>query len=562
MKRIRYGILLLLAAVTILQGCSRGKMDENAPVGIPLIKDVQSIAVLDRDGNIVAEHRELDVIDQLLQGMKVARLSYIGDPEESGDLYEIMITGNGESRTFSINDLRGTDTLGVSVKLYATLPNEQSARAWSLKTAWMQLLLDPAVNEDEPELFVTLNETSDSVILVANRDIDQQSLEGAIQSTLNIRSKTTGGTTNYTLNWTDSRRVVIRFLELPQGATAELMLEGVAAEDGERFHIHAPHDGKVIAIHQGPAWSGLRWVDTSGRTVHEHGFDSAVFIEPLRYEEYAQEIIIYNRDNTAYLFHPEKGEIADGTFREWADNVEAKYGSDYGVNVLYSYPADTAGFFVARGLKTIYRIHSADGKQLPIYEADRPVYGMASSPDGKHIGILVDSESNLGPYADLLVIDAQGKKISEFKKAAYIGHSEGWHLIYPVMWTDNETIAVPLIGSSGESFLRGKALFDYKAGFLSKGENPALPEDAVSLLQSEIDGLDETEITRLLPKPHDELARYYAVFVVGSGSYLIDREEKKVTLLGSGALVTWTSAGQIVVWHSTEGKSVDFVGIE
>jgi len=559
-KRIRYGILLLLAAVTIIQACSKGKMDENAPVGIPLSKDIQSIAVLDFDGNLVAEHREPDEINELLQGMKKARRSFIGDPEQSGDLYEIVISGNGKSRTFSVNDLRTTNTLGASVKLYATLPSEKSARAWALNTDWMQLLLNPKANEEEPALFVTPDEDSDSVILVANRDIDQQSLREAIQTSLSIRADNADAIADYTLNWSDLRRVVVRFPSLPQGSQVVFTPEGVKTGDGAHFRIHPPEKGGGIVIRQGPAWSGLRWVDTAGRTVHEHGFDSAVMIESLKSGENVQEIMIYNHDRTAYWFRPGTRDIEGIQVKEWVDDREEKFSSDHGVDVLYSYPDERDVFYAARGLKTIYRIDSSDGKQLAIYESDRPIYGMASSPDGKHIALLVDSERNLGPYADLVVIDANGKTVSTYTKAAYSGHSEGWHLIYPVTWRDDETVAVPL--TLGESFLRGKALYHYRQGLLSKEETAVLPEDAFALLQSEIDGLNEAEIMRVLPKSDDDQARYYAVYVPGSGSYLIDREDRKADLVGSGALVAWTSAGQVVVWHSTEGKFVDYVGMD
>jgi len=567
MKRIRFGVLFLLAIVMILQACSKHKAIEETPVSspmvdIPLIKDTQTITVFDPDGKLIAEHREPDVINELLQGMKEARPSYIGDPEQSGDLYQLVLAGNDKSRTFSVNDLRKTNALDVSVKLYATISDEEQAKAWSLNTSWIQRLLDAQVNDEEPELLVTLDEDNDSATLVANRDIDQQSLREAIESTLIVRSSDDDASAEFTMNWTDSRRVVLRFPDLPQGATVEFRMEGTETHDGEPFQIRSPQDGKVLTLRQGSAWSGLRWVDTTGRTVHEHGFHSGVMIQPLRYREFDQEIVIYNNDNITYLFDPDKREIKDISIPEWADDKE-EYRSDDGVDRLYSYSAEKDILYVAKGLQTIYRVNPADGTKQAIYESDRPIYGMASSPNGEHIAILLDSELNLGPYADLLVIDDKGKIVSEFTKAAYSGHSDGWHFIYPVRWVDDETIAVPLIGSSGESFFRGKALFYLKKGLLSKEATPAtLPEDAVALLKSSIDELDPSEIMRVLPKPHDEHGRYYAAFVGGYGSYLIDRVDKRVTLIGSGALVTWTSAGQVVVWHSTEGKSVGFMDIE
>lgn len=562
MKRIRYMMLFLVAIVAILQACSENKIVDDTSDVIPIIKQAELITVLDLDGNIVVEHREPDVINKLLQGMKDAQPSYIGDPEQSGDQYELVISGGDESRTFSLNDLRVTNTLDASVKVYAALSNEERAKAWKLKTAWIELLLNPKVSEEEARLIVTVDdEVSDSVILVANRDIDQQSIKDSIQSTLSVRTNATDTPTDYMMHVTDSRRIVIRFSNLPEGAKAEFNLDRIKTKEGEQFHIVYPYDSSLIVIHQGVAWSGLRWIDTTGLTVKEHGFDSAGLIQPLHYEEYNQEIVVYNDNNTAYLLDLEKRDIADITIAEWVDD-EVKYSAMYGVRLLYSYSAEKDVFYAAKGLETIYRINVADETKQAIYKSERPIYGMASSPDGGHIAILVDSEMNLGPYADLLIIDDKGKVVSEFTKAADIGHSEGWHFIYPVAWTDSDTIAVPLIGSAGETFLRGNALFHYKEGLLLKRGSKALPEDAATLLESAIGMVDELDIIMVLPKSHDENERYYAVYVAGYGGYLIDREDKKVTLISSGELVTWTSTGQIVAWHSTEGKYLDVVGIE
>ncbi|WP_127534348.1 TolB-like translocation protein [Paenibacillus kobensis] len=415
-----------------------------------------------------------------------------------------------------------------------------------------------AIDGEEPVLLITLDEDKDVAMLTANRDIDQQSVEKAVQSTFWVTRKDKAVKAEYIIDSIDSRRMDIRFPNLPQGAMVQSKVEGAKAMDGAPFRVQSPQDGLVITMWQGIAWSGFRWLDTTGRTVRERAMNSAAFVQPSGDGE--KDWLIYTHDQTVFRFNLESGDMKDVTIQDWKED-KSKYYSEYGTNVIYSYPVGREGFYAAKGLQTIYYVNAADNKSQLIYESERPIYGMASSPDGQYIAVLLDSESNLGPYADLLVIDAKGEVISEFLRAAYMGHSEGWHFIYPVRWMDKETIAVPLVGSSAESFFRGKALFHYRKGHLSNEADPALPEDAVALLNSEIDDLDGLEINQVLPKPNDLSRRYYAVSLT-DGSYLIDREEKKVMQLGFGTLAGWTPGGQVVVWHSTEGKSVNWVGIE
>lgn len=565
MRRLRLGIIIFLTMTTMLQGCTERKGADDPAVNVPALEDVQSMVVRDRDGNFVAEHREPEVLQQLLQGMKEARPSYIEDPEPSGMLYELAITGKKESRTFSVNDLSRTNALQTSVKLYASSADEDNARAWELDTAWVQRLLQPDGSEDEPLLEAIVDEDSDRVIVIANRDIQRRSLAEAVASNLSVKARQADLSVQYELRWTDERRVVVLFSDLAPQARVEFILGRVRTGEGEFFRVQTSHNqnSELVVVQQGSAWSGLRWVDLSGGTVHEHGFDAAVVIQSARSRESGrEEVIIYNGDeaDTVYRFRPEHRDIADITV-QWTDH-QLKFSTDYGIDKLYAYPDDKERLYVAKGLQTIYRIDAADGTRQPIYEFDRPVYGMASSPDGERVAVLLDAERNLGPYADLVVLDAEGKVVSEFAKAAYTGHSEGWHFIYPVTWADNATIVVPLIALPGEAFFRGKALYHYEQGLVSKEETPGLPDDALALLATRLEGLEEADIVRALPMPDDEQARYYAAFVSGAGSYMIDRERQTTILLGSGALIAWTSAGHLVVWNSTEGKSVDYVGID
>ncbi|GMK37746.1 hypothetical protein PCCS19_08000 [Paenibacillus sp. CCS19] len=557
--KMKYILIALVFLAAILQACSEqgtAVVDNEAPPaagGIPLPADVRTITVLNQNGGSHLAHTDAAIVERLLQGMKEAKPSYVSDPEQSGIRYKLILSGSEEKRTFSINDLRYTSA-DVSVKLYEEVSDGGPAKAWALTSAWGQLLTQLSV-DDGPDMIVKSDEDNDSVTLIANRDIDQQSVRLRIESSLMVTSDEPDAAAEYTVSMVDARRVVIHFPNLAQKEVVQFNLKGAKTDDGQPFVTRYFDGSNIATIRQGVAWSGLRWLDTTGAVMREHGFDSALLIEPVRDEEGSeQELLIYNEDKSVYRFQPEQGEIEDITIREWP-NDQVKYMSEYGVSTIYSYPDKHDRFFAAQGLQTVYIVDPRDGTKQSIYQSDRPIYGIAASPDGKHVAVLMDTE-HIGPDADLVVIDAKGKVVSTFAKAAYINHSEGFHFIYPVRWTDNRTIEVPRVGADMET-----ALYDYKKGFKSNGKSAPLPEDALKLLQSKL-GEQDLFIVRALPKPNDEEGRHYAVNVAGAGSYLVDTVDQKVTLLGSGALIKWTSSGQLIVWHSTAGKSVVYIGVD
>ncbi|MBD3921976.1 hypothetical protein H8B09_24655 [Paenibacillus sp. PR3] len=579
MIRVRGGMAvftIMIILTLVLQACSEvttvddktpditdkqeSVTHNNLPTNMPLSDNTELVELQDESGaKVLVEHKDPEVIQQLLQGMRDAQPSYIGDPEPKGTLYRITLVSGEEKLTYAINDLSRTNALTESIKLYDMPRNGEGTKAWLVPTAWFQLLMDARTNHNEPEIAAIPDEDSDRVILIANRDIDQQSVEASIASTLMVNSGQDNPQVKFTIQATDPRRMVVQFPDPPQGVVVRFKVEGAKSVDGHQFRARLQEDGELlITIHLGLAWSGLRWLDTTGAVVHEHGFDSARFIEPSRNEDgNERELMIYNQDNSVYrLPLEEEGEIEDVTIRDWPISQDTgKYNSEYGINTIYSYSDDHANLYVAQGLQTIYKVNPEEGTKQPIYMSDRPIYGIASSPDGKHVAILVDVE-HLGAAADLIVIDAKGKVVSKFAKAASTGHSDGFHFIYPVRWTNNSTIEVPWINAKRETIQ-----YDYKKGLLSKADNVKLPEDARQLLEEKIGKREDTSIIRVLQKPGDREGRYYAVFVAdGIGSCLIDLQEKKVILLGSGALMAWTPVGQVVVWHSTEGKNADFIG--
>jgi len=558
-----FGVVLLLF-IFILQACTEPEVErDDKPVTIPLPANIETINVLDEHRNLVAEHTSSDTIEVLLESLMNAKPSYIGDPEYSGTRYTVELASPKNKLVLELNDLTATASTDVSAKVYLILSGEERARAWSLTSEGTQLLLNPAGEHTEPVIALTLDEDNDSVTLVANRGIDKPSLLESLQSTIFIHPPTGDATSVYKLNWTDPRRVVIGFPHLPEGSAAEFKLQGILTKDGEEFQVHSPLESKLITIHQGIAWSGLQWLDPEGTVVREHAFHTAVSIMPASSAVQDSEIIIYSLDAPAYRLDLASGHVeAILSIKQVDESVPAVYVNDDGMAYLFSYSGNKERFYMAKGWKSVYRAEANGIEQKKIYTTDRLIYGMAAPPDGKHAAILADSSGSLGPYADLRIIDADGGFIAEFKEAAYSGHSDGWHFVYPVRWIDNETIEVPAVGSSDDSFFRGKATLHYKKGLQQKEGNETLSAADSEILRASIDGWGETDAVRVLPRSEEAGERFVAVYLAGSGSWLIDREEKQARKLGSGPVIAWTLKGEIVYWHSTERKTVDYIAID
>ncbi|RJX37580.1 hypothetical protein D3P09_21625 [Paenibacillus pinisoli] len=560
----RYGVVLLLF-ILILQACTKPETErDDKPVAISLPANIETITVFDEHRNLVAEHTASNEIEVLLESLMNAKPSYIGDPEYSGARYTLELASPKNKLVLELNDLTATASTDVSAKVYLTLPGEERARAWSLTSEWTQLLLDPAGEQAEPVIKLTLDEVNDSVTLAANRAIDKSSLEEALHSTIFIQPPVGDASSVYKLNWTDPRRVVIIFPHLPEGSAAEFKLEGIMTMAGEDFQVHSPSESMLIKIHQGIAWSGLQWLDPEGQIVREHAFHTAASIMPASSAPQDSEIIIYNLDVPAYRLDLVSGNVEDIMSKEIAIAAERAVNvNDYGMAYLFSYSGTKERYYIAEGWKSVYRAEGNGIERQEVYTTDRLIYGMAASPDGKHAAILADSSGSLGPYADLVIINADGGLVAEFKEAAYSGHSDGWHFIYPVRWNDNETIEVPIVGGPDEAFFRGKATFHYKKGLQKKEGIKTLSAADSAILRASIDGWSETDIYRMLPRSEEAGERFAAVSLGGGlGSWLIDREEQQARKLGSGPVIAWTPKGEIVYWHSTERKSVDYIAID
>lgn len=421
---------------------------------------------------------------------------------------------------------------------------------------------DPVPVTDEPTLMVTIHEDIDVVVLASNRDMNRESVELAIQTT--IHDPALGATAGYRygVEWSDDRHALVRFTELRQESAIGFMLDDARTTEGEPLAIVLPEEGpRVITVYAGAPWSGVRWSNANGEVVREQAFESAVFIQPPCCEGGDEAIIVYGQDGGADRLNPDTGEVTPKAQEEWRDDKEGRW-SDSGIRDLHAYAADGESYYIVKGLEQIYRVVPEEGTRTPIDRSEGAlVYGLSSSPDGSKVAVLTDSDGTLGPYADLWIFDASGEPLFHHEKAAYYGHSDGWHFIYPMAWLDNDSVAVPNTGRSDLRYLRGKLIYDLHKGLIAEEASGIRPPVVISILKEAIPGWsgDEFDILRVLPQPGDGAERYYAAHVSGNGTYLIDTGAGSASAsairIGAGALLGWNSDGEVLTWYSSEGKS-------
>lgn len=415
-----------------------------------------------------------------------------------------------------------------------------------------------APETDEPTLMVTIHEDIDSVILAANRDMDRESVELAIQTT--IHDPVLGAPTNYYygVEWSNDRLALVRFKELRPESAIGFMLDDAKTTEGKPLAVVLPEEGqRVITVYAGAPWSGIRWTNTDGEVVREQAFDMAAFIQPPCCEGGDRAIVVYRQDGTVDRLNPDTEELTRTAQENWRDDKDGRW-SDSGIRDLHAYAGDGETYYIAKGFENVYLVDPETGDRTLIFRSeDASIYGLASSPDGGKVAVLTDSDYTLGSYADLWIFDAAGKQLFHHEKAAYYGHSDGWHIIYPMAWRDNDSVAVPNTGRSDLRFLRGKLIYDIRKGLIAEEASGVRPEVVLSVLREAIPGWsgDEFDILRVLPQPGERGESTYAARVSGKGTYLIDTGTGSATRIGAGALLGWSSEGEVLTWYSSEGKS-------
>lgn len=482
-------IIIVLTMLITLSGCKTNSSEKDSykQQHIPVIDNVQYIKISKHDESVHLSHFDQEVLDAILQGLIVdAKPSFIDDPEHVGEMYSMEVVSDTASITYKVNDLRYTDAQDSSVKLYATIEDNQSL-AWELPSAWMRMLLkENPTGATEPLLHVSINENSNSVIVLANRDMKRNSVYQAIKDTVTFTGKQEERKLDYSVHITDPQRFVVRFNTLEEKEAVYFRLDAVQTLSGESFAGDRPSYRNQVILYGKPTFQGLRWVDMHGEAVREQRLDSALLLQPIRNANQQQtSLMVYDTQDRQTLINLDTGETKPIHIKQWP-GAENGYGNDYGTSVLFTDQVLDGTSYVVKGNRYIYRYSASDDvdELQKIYDSDRPIYGIATSPDNCRIAILVPSDPSIGPEADLIVMDEEGHILFIKERASYVGHSEGFLFVYPMTWLNEQTIVVPIIGLGEDSFYRGKAYIHLNEDKTELEADILLPDAALSLLET------------------------------------------------------------------------------
>ncbi|WP_309122416.1 hypothetical protein [Paenibacillus sp.] len=558
MKLWRTGAFFLaLAALWLaLPGCERsggepseGASDAEERASFPEPSEIRSIRVANEaDGAIVIQIDNAFIAGRLVEGLREAKPSYIDDPEPLGRRYEVDLNGEDAAGqpftyTFTLNDMTETDALRDAGKVYFTL-EDGTTEAWTVPSGWIRALFgyDAAV---DPLLYIATADASASVIVQANRRIRTASAPAAVADTLQVAGLKPGEKPpGYKIHWSDPQRFVIRFDALPEGASVGLRLDGLTSAEGETFAVAEQPERNAAVLRSADAWGGVRWADGDGRIERTREVGEAVMLGPISGDE-GDYAAAYGTDGRVTLVELETGATRYLPDIAWPE-PGTPFGNDYGSDTMFSDRLHGSVLFAVHGNRTLYRVEIDTGEATKLYESERPVKSVATSPDGRRIALLVNLEDSLTAEGDVLVLNEAGERVTIVPKATFGGHSDGFLFPIPIRWVDGRTVSVGRYDADRGATAR----IDVEDGSIRVVPGAALPERAQRLLDERVGW--PAEALRVLPHPD---GTRYAV-QTPEGSWLVDTASARAIWLGPGTALQWADGDRIAVWEQPASSTV------
>lgn len=289
----------------------------------------------------------------------------------------------------------------------------------------------------------------------------------------------------------------------------------------------------------------LLWFNTVSELLHEYNISGSTYIEEVHTANNSHTLLVHNILSThLQLINYNTREVVNVDTPNIQDSLEGYY-NDYGAQLMFPGwlhdPIEVAIF----GNKFVMK-YSEYGEAHNIFEASKPIYGTVLSPDMQLLALLIASDDFIGPEADLIVIDLEGKIVYENERVSYASHSDGFLFPYPIEWTNDNTIAVPILGH--EDFHNGYALVNIDNNIVTE-ENPTLSEENFELLKQNFDSLHPRQIYNVIEKRTEEGASFIAIQTNTQKQqvWLLDLLEQKVTFISDGVLIGWNEYDELLI---------------
>lgn len=321
----------------------------------------------------------------------------------------------------------------------------------------------PSILADEPV----------TVVITSNSDADRASVEAAIRKSI-VSSDTSRTKVDFQLDWKSDREFTVSLPKLADREVIRFDFTGAKNKRGVAFidpsQVNPPHVTVKRSSSDKPSV-----VTKNVRTGQEKRSD-AMLAERQYGSDYKVKSVLKTGPKgaaaTYALLYGAKGHQLVDPVKGTAVTlplVSTKGKSPFADWMLYQDELYSDRFyeghtFMVKGHTDVYKIDLKSKKPTPLWSSkDKPIYGIASSPDGTKVAVLVSHDTAAGPWADLLVLDTKGKTVYKRSKFSFTSKSDGVLSSYPIAWTDNRTVVAKTEISVKGSMKLGYRSIDIKA---------------------------------------------------------------------------------------------------
>lgn len=406
----------------------------------------------------------------------------------------------------------------------------------------------PDENADlEPLLYIEQSQENSTITVNANIPLNQDSVEEALKQTLQWKTRRIASEPHYSIEWMSSQVFAVRFDGLEAGEGVRFRLDDVKTISGRDFTVDGLAMYRNNVVFELSAPSQIVLLDVEHDSFELMDSTGASYVHPVLMMEGDKkqlQAIIYEQNGRYSIVQSDFREKQPINIPDHLNAVDSDldYLNDYGYTPLFSDRLDKEQIYAVYGNRRLYALRWREGLSNKIYTAEKAVYGVAASPSGERIALLTASDDYNGPDADLLILDRSGKTLGNWPRAAYISHSDGVIIPYPLSWADEDTVIIPV--TNREDFTQRAAFVSIDTGDKTPVPHAKLPSPIKSQLARFIGS--ELESVHLLPQP----AGKWLAMQEASGIWLISVDGSILRWLGSGELLGWTDDGRIAIWES------------
>ena len=217
--------------------------------------------------------------------------------------------------------------------------------------------------------------------------------------------------------------------------------------------------------------------------------------------------------------------------------------------------------YVVKNGRTLYRLNVSTKQYVKLFESSKQIYGVSSSPDGKYAALLITTDKYEGPGADLHVFSREGKLLRLRQNAAFLSHSDGMFSMYPMRFSDKDTIEVlteyaahtdqnAVLGTMAWKWRTGEKGFTPTPYANIKGNVMTVPNDEAKFKTLPIPknlSVSLTSMENERPLVHYSPDRKSFVYQVHNDQlWLYSFKTSKWKKIGQGTFVNWLSDSKLI----------------